>query len=161
MSLKNIETLSLNPHFFKHLISCFLSGYDKPCDLKLIFMVLPILLYAPAREKLATSNSRSRLNTVFDTKIEMEGNIKLSGKTRLAGFLCRYEMLKPATKKSIIILHSQGKISINGRYITLNENISYGNYNDSVKKWMKAAHYLGVVFSNSNADNISFFLGVE
>jgi hypothetical protein len=124
-------------------------------------MVLPILLYAPAREKLAASNSRSRLNTVFDTKIELEENIKLSGKTRLSGFLSRYEMLKPATKKSIIILHNQGKISINGIYITLNENISYGNYKESVKKWMKAAHYLGVVFSNSNTDNISYFLGVE
>ena len=161
VSLKNIESLSLNPHFFKHLISCFLSGYGKPCDLRLLFMVLPILLYAPSREKLASANSRSRLDSLFSSKIEIQENVKLSGKTRLAGFLSRYEMLKSATKKTIIILFNQEKISIQGRYITINKMISYDSYDKSVKKWMKASYYLGKVFSKSDINHINYFLGVE
>lgn len=161
MSLKNIETLSLNPHFFKHLIVCFLSGYGKPCDLKLVFMVLPILLYAPSREKLASAKSTSRLESLFRAKVEVDDNIKLSGKTRLSGFLSRYEMLQPTTKKAIIILHNQGLISIDGRYIVANKTVSYKDYNKSISSWMKAAYYLGVVFSKSTEDHITYFLGVE
>ena len=161
MSLKNIETLSLNPHFFKHLIICFLSGYGKSCDLKLVFMVLPILLYAPSREKLVSAKSTSRLESLFRAQVEFDENIKLSGRTRLSGFLSRYEMLQLATKKAIIILHNQGLISIDGCYIVTNRTISYKNYNKSISSWMKAAYYLGVVFSKSTEDHITYFLGVE
>lgn len=161
MSLKNIETLSLNPHFFKHLIICFLSGYGKSCDLKLVFMVLPILLYAPSREKLSSAKSTSRLESLFRAQVEFDENIKLSGKTRLSGFLSRYEMLQPATKKTLIILHNQGFISIDGRYIVTNRTVSYKDYNKSFSNWMKAAYYLGVVFSKSTEDHITYFLGVE
>lgn len=161
MSLKNIETLSLNPHFFKHMIICFLSGYGKPCDLKLIFMVLPILLYAPSRKKLSSAKSTSRLESLFRAQVEVDGKIKLSGKTRLSGFMSRYKMLQPATKKTIIILHNQGLISINGRYIVTNKTVFYKDYSISISSWMKAAYYLGVVFSKSTEDHITYFLGVE
>lgn len=161
MSLKNIETLSLNPHFFKHLIVCFLTGYGKPCDLKLVFMVLPILLYAPSREKLASAKSTSRLESLFGAQVEFDENTKLSGKTRLSGFLSRYEMLQPATKKTIIILHSQELISIDGRYIAAIKTASYKDFNKHISNWMKAAYYLGVVFSKSTENHIAYFLGVE
>jgi len=139
MSLKNIESLSLNPHFFKHLITCFLSGYGKSCDLKLVFMVLPILLYAPSRVKLASAKSTSRLESLFTAQVQFDENIKLSGKTTLSGFLSRYELLQSTTKKAIIILHNQGLISIDGRYIVGNKSVSYKNYNKSISSWMKAA----------------------
>lgn len=161
MSLENIETLSLNPHFFKHLIICFLSGYGRPCDLKLVFMVLPILLYAPSREKLASAKSTSRLESLFKAQVEVDNNIKLSGKTRLSGFLSRYKMLQPTTKRAIIILHSEELISIESRYIRANQVVLYKDYNKSISSWMKSAYYLGVVFSKSTEDHISFFLGVE
>lgn len=161
MSLKNIETLSLNPHFFKHLIVCFLSGYGKPCDLKLIFMVLPILLYAPSREKFSSAKSTSRLESLFRAQVEVANDVKLSGKTRLAGFLCRYNMLQTVSKKTIIILCNEGLISIKGRYISVKKSVHYNDYNKAVLRWMKSAYYLGVVFSKSTADHISYFLGVE
>lgn len=161
MSLKNIKNLSLNPHFFKHLIIGFLSGYGKPCDLKLVFMVLPILLYSPSREKLASAKSTSRLESLFRAQVKVGDNIKLSGKTRLLGFLSRYEMLQPTTKKTIIILYNQGLISMDGRYIVANKTVSYKVYNKSISSWMKAAYYLGVVFSKSTEDHITYFLGVE
>lgn len=161
MSIENIETLSLNPHFFKHLIICFLSGYGKPCDLKLVFMVLPILLYAPSREKLASAISTSRLESLFRAQVEVNDNTKLSGKTRLSGFLSRYDMLQSATKQTIIILHNEKLISIHDRYISADKVVLYKNYNKSISTWMKSAYYLGVVFSKSTEDHISFFLGVE
>lgn len=161
MNIENIKTLSMNPHFFKHLIICFLSGYGKPCDLKLIFMILPILLYSPSREKLTTAKSTSRLESLFKAQVDVDGNIKLSGKTRLSGFLSRYDMLQPATKQALIILHNEELISIEGRYIRANRATSYKDYNKSISSWMKSAYYLGVVFSKSTEDHISFFLGVE
>ena len=65
MSISHIKCLSLNPHFYALLIQAFLSGYEKPCEVKLPFMALPILMYAESREKLTTANSRSRIDTLF------------------------------------------------------------------------------------------------
>lgn len=160
MSIKNIETLSLNPHFFKQLIGAFLTGYGKPCDLKLVFMVLPILLYAPSREKLENANSRSKLESLFNGKFQIEDR-SISGRTRLAGFFSRYKMLNEAIKKTIIILHSQGDIKISGTLISAIRSVDYSTHKNKIRAWMKAAHYLGVIFSNDEIEHISYFLGVE
>ena len=45
----------------------FLSGYEKPCEIKLPFMAIPVLLYAESREKLANANKRSRIDTLFQS----------------------------------------------------------------------------------------------
>lgn len=161
MSLKNIETLSLNPHFFKQLLHCFLTGYGKPCDIHLLFMVLPILLYEPSRTKLSTATIRSSLSSLFTGKQEIAPNINISEKTSLAGFLSRHEILKESTKKSIIILHSEHKIAITNNSIIANQNLTYTTYNSTSKSWFKAAHYLGVIFSKASIDHIYYFLGVE
>ena len=60
MSINNIKKLSMNPHFYSLLMQSFLSGYEKPCEIKLPFMAIPILLYAESREKLVNANRRSR-----------------------------------------------------------------------------------------------------
>ncbi len=161
MSLKNIETLSINPHFFKHLIICFLTGYGKPCNIKIVFMVLPILLYVPSREKLISAKNTSRLDSLFRAQIEINENVKISGKTRLSGFLSRYKMLQPATKKTLIILYNQGLISINGQYIVAKKTVSYKDYKKSIFNWARAANYLGIVFSKTTEDHIAYFMGVD
>lgn len=43
MSINNIKRLSMNPHFYALLMQGFLSGYEKPCEIKLPFM--EILFY--------------------------------------------------------------------------------------------------------------------
>ena len=55
----------MNPHFYSLLMQSFLSGYEKPCEIKLPFMAIPILLYAESREKLVNANRRSRIDTLF------------------------------------------------------------------------------------------------
>ena len=55
----------MNYHFYSLLMQGFLSGYKKPCEIKLPFMAIPILLYAESREHLVKANKRSRIETVL------------------------------------------------------------------------------------------------
>lgn len=111
MSINNIKKLSMNPHFYSLLMQSFLSGYEKPCEIKLPFMAIPILLYAESREKLVNANRRSRIDTLFQSP-QIIDERKISGKTRLSGYIDRYNSLKPYCKEAIIILSSEGKITV-------------------------------------------------
>lgn len=150
----------MNTHFYSLLIQGFLSGYGKPCKIKLTFMVLPILLYAESRERLINANKRSRIDTLFQSPQNV-GESKISGKTCLSGYVDRYNMLKPYCKETIIILSSEDKIVINGRKIFLFKEIEYKNYEGTIREWIKCAFYLGVVFSKTTEDQLSYFLGVD
>lgn len=109
MSINNIKILSLNPHFYSLLIQNFLSGYGKPCDIKLLFMAIPILIYKESREKLVRANKKSRIETLFQDSQTIEDS-KISGKTRLSGYIDRYKALMPYCKEALIILSSESKI---------------------------------------------------
>lgn len=160
MSISKIKILSMNPHFYSLLIQGFLSGYEKPCEIKLPFMAIPILLYSESREKLANANKRSRIDTLFQSPLIIEES-KISGKTRLSGYINRYNLFKPYCKKAIIILSSEEKIAINNHKIVLIKKIDYRDYDGVVKNLIKCAFYLGVVFSKTTEDHLSFFLGVN
>ena len=150
----------MNPHFFSLLIQSFLSGYEKPCKIKLSFMAIPILLYVESREKLVTANKRSRVETLFQSPQYIEES-KISGKTRLSGYVERYNSLKPYCKEAIIILFSEGKIVIDNHKIVLIQKVDYRNFEGTIRDWTKCAYYLGVVFSKTTEDHLSFFLGVD
>lgn len=107
MSINNIKRLSMNPHFYALLMQGFLSGYEKPCEIKLPFMAIPILLYAESREKLVNANKRSRIDTLFQSP-QIINESRISGKTRLSGYIERYNSLKPYCKEAIIILYVPG-----------------------------------------------------
>lgn len=160
MSINNIKKLSMNPHFYSLLIQSFLSGYEKPCEMKLPFMAIPILLYAESREKLVTANKRSRIDTLFQSSQIVEES-KISGRTRLSGYIDRYNSLKPYCKEAIIILSSADKIVIDNHKIVLIQEVNYKNFEGIIRDWIKCAFYLGVVFSKTTEDHLSFFLGVD
>lgn len=160
MSINNIKKLSMNPHFYSLLMQSFLSGYEKPCEIKLPFMAIPILLYAESREKLVNANRRSRIDTLFQSP-QIIDERKISGKTRLSGYVDRYNSLKPYCKEAIIILSSEGKIAFNNHKIVLIKKIDYKDFEGAIKDWIKCAFYLGVVFSKTTEDHLSFFLGVD
>lgn len=160
MSLNNIKKLSMNPHFYSLLMQSFLSGYEKPCEIKLLFMAIPILLYAESREKLVNANRRSRIDTLFQSP-QIIDESKISGKTRLSGYVDRYNSLKSYCKEAVIILSSEGKIIFNNHKIVLNKKINYKNFEGVIKDWIKCAFYLGVVFSKTSEDHLSLFLGVD
>lgn len=160
MSIINIKKLSMNTHFYSLLIQGFLSGYDKPCEMKLPFMALPILLYVESREKLVTANKRSRIDTLFQSSQIIEES-KISGKTRLSGYVDRYNSLKPYCKEALIILSSEDKIVFNNHKIRLIKKIEYKNFKGTIRDWIKCAFYLGVVFSKTTEDHLSYYLGVD
>ena len=150
----------MNPHFYSLLMQSFLSGYEKPCEIKLPFMAIPILLYAESREKLVNANKRSRIDTLFQSPQTINEN-KISGKTRLSGYVDRYNSLKPYCKEAIIILSSEKKIAIEKHKIFLLQKIDYKGFEGDIREWIKCAFYLGVVFSKAAEDHLSFFLGVD
>ena len=161
MSLKHIQTLSMNPHFFGVLMQSFLSGYEKPCEVRLFFMALPILLYSESRQKLANATNRSKMETLFNTSQELDKNIKVSGKVRLSGYINRFEEVKEFSKKALIILYTNRKIVMKEQKIILLEQIKYSDYTNNLRNWLKAAHYLGVIFAKTNEDHLNYFLGVD
>ena len=62
---------------------------------------------------------------------------------------------------AIIILFSEGKIAFNNHKIVLIKKIDYKDFEGAIKDWIKCAFYLGVVFSKTTEDHLSFFLGVD
>ena len=138
----------MNPHFYSLLMQSFLSGYEKPCEIKLTFMAIPILLYAESREKLINANKRSRIDTLFQSS-QTIGENKISGKTRLSGYVDRYNLLKQYCKEAIIILSSEKKIVLKDHKIFLIQKIDYKNFNGNIREWIRCAFYLGVVFSKA------------
>lgn len=160
MSIRQIKKLSMNEHYYALMLQCFLSGYGRPCQLKMAFMSLPILMYSESREKLKTANKASRIDTIFSSKQQVQG-VDISGRERLSGYAYRYEMLLPYCKKAVIILSSEGKASITGSEINLLKFSDYRAYAGEVKEWLRCAYYLGILFSKTTYDHLAYYLGVE
>lgn len=160
MSISQIKRLSTNEHYYALLLQCFLTGYGRPCPIKIAFMSLPILMYSESREKLKVAKKTSRIDTIFSGKQVIQGE-DISGKERLSGFIQRYDILLPYEKKAIIILSSEGKVTITGQEIILLKDENYQVYSGEVKEWLRSAFYLGVIFSKTTYDHLAYYLGVE
>lgn len=161
MSVSKIKKLSMNPHFYALLLQGFLSGYEKPCEIKLLFWALPILLTGDSRKKLEHANKKSKFGTLFQAGSFPIGEEQISGKARLSGYIDKYNSIKPYCKEAIIILSSEGKIILCDYKIMLSKKIDYNSFDGSVKSWLRSAFYLGVIFSKATEDYLSYFLGVE
>ncbi|MCK4258044.1 MAG: hypothetical protein KAX49_03650 [Halanaerobiales bacterium] len=162
MSIKYLKILSLNPFLMGKIFQNFLEGYGSPVEFKLIFYVLPIILYKDSRDKLSTANKTSRIDTLFGKKCTYGGdeNLKLSGKVNLSGFLERFEELKELTKTTLIVLSNEEKIQI-GNMIVLKQKDKYDKYYGNIRATLKAAYYLGVILAKTSTDNLDNFLGVS
>lgn len=161
MSIKYIQTLSMNPHYFGLLIQSFLRGYQSPCEINLVFSVLPVIMNSKSREKLARANRNSKLETLFGSTYQLENGSKISGRSRFASYKERYELLESSTKKALIILYSQKKIVINDKNIICLDDIDYRQFDGRVKEWAKAAFYFGIIIAKTDKDHLNYFLGVD
>lgn len=163
MSVEALGTLSLNPFLMQGIIQNFLQGYGGEAEFDIVFYVLPIILYKESRDKLITANNRSRIDTLFGDKEKLTYNSKkkISSMVRLAGFVERFNELQELTRQTIIVLYNEGKVRL-GEKIFLIHNYKYTNYKGNVenKSTLKAAYYLGVVFSNTSKQFLDDFLGV-
>lgn len=122
MSIESIQALSMNAHFYSVLLQGFLSGYNKPCEVRLVFMALPILLNSESRKKLDSARSNSKMETLFNKPETFNEDTKVSGKVSLSGYLSRFNELKPFSKKAVVILYSKKKIVINEKNNTFRAN---------------------------------------
>lgn len=160
MSISQIKKLSMNEHYYALLLQCFLTGYSRPCHLKIAFMSLPILLSSKSREKLKTAKKTSRIDTIFSEKQELFGN-DISGRERLSGFAERYNSILSYSKKAIIILSSEKKAVVTGKEISLLKGVDYNAYSGDVKDELRCAFYLGTILSKTTYDHLAYYLGVE
>lgn len=144
------------------LIQNFLEGYGKSADLILTFYVLPAILYKDSRNKLASANSRSSLESVFQNRdgYDNNENLKLTAKANLSGFIDRFDELKDCTKQAIIVLSNEEKIKL-GSEVLLLVTDKYDNYKGNIRILLKAAYYLGIVFSKTTREYLDLFLGVK
>ena len=150
----------MNEHYFALIIQCFLTGYGRPCHLKMVFMSLPILMYSESRKKLKKANKASRIDTLFSSKQNVLGT-DISGREQFSGFVQRYDMLLAYCKKAVIILSSEEKATVTVQEVSLLEPVDYKAYSGEVREWLRCAFYLGVIFSKTTYDNLVFYLGVE
>ena len=150
----------MNEHYYTLLLQCFLTGYGRPCPIKIALMSLPILMYSESREKLKVARKTSRIDTIFSEKQVVQGE-DISGKERLSGFTQRYDILLPYEKKAIIILSSERKVTVTRQEIILLKDEKYQVYSGEVKEWLRSAFYLGVIFSKTTYDDLAYYLGVE
>lgn len=96
-----------------------------------------------------------------DTSVKGGKGTRAGVAYRRSGYVDRYNSLKPYCKEAIIILFSEGKIAFNNHKIVLIKKIDYKDFEGAIKDWIKCAFYLGVVFSKTTEDHLSFFLGVD
>ena len=162
MSIDHIKTISLNPFYAAKILQCFLVGYGRAIDYKTLFYVLPIIMYKESRDKLSVANRNSRIDTIFGGKevYNNDHNLKLSKKINLAGFVDRFNALNHLTKQAIIVLVNEEKIQVNNN-IQLLKKESYSNYTNDIRQTLKAAYYLGNIFSKCQMDYLDDFLGVN
>lgn len=160
MSIRDIQILSLNPHFIARLIQSFLTGYEEPCTLERVFYVSPILFYKGSRLKLSNARMDSKMETIFETFEETERGSKLSGKVRLSGFIERYESMKEYGKQALIILYSEDAIIYNNKIEIVNK-IDFKKYKGEIRSWLKASYYLGVIMRKATETQINYYFGIE
>lgn len=151
MSIENIRTLSNNPFFMSKIIQCFLTGYEKSCDIQTMFYILPVILYKPSRERLVNAKSSSSLYSLFGETI--------SKRSDLLGFVNRYDLLRELTVEAIIILASESKIKINDS-VSLFQKLPYKLKDKNIQEYLRASFYLGKVLSNVNIIEFEKYVGV-
>lgn len=152
-SIESIQNISLNPFFLSLIIQYFLCGYKKEINIHLLYLIFPIIFYKPSREFLISANSRSTLFTMFFDDID--------SRVLLGGIQERYRYFKEITNEAIIVAVNEKKIAIN-ETVVLIEKVDFGKIKEKeVKKYFRAAHYLGILFSKMHYIDIFRRLGVK
>lgn len=160
MSINQLRILSVNHQFFSLLVQSFLTGYGKPCKVKIIFLAMSLIYSSKIREKLSSANVKSRLETILNLSYELD-DLKISGKFNSTIQFNNIKIFKPYCKDALIILYSEKKIIIKDFEVILLKSINYTNFNKTIKLWLRCAYYLGIIFSKTLEEYLNYFLGVE
>ncbi len=145
---KHIQVLNVNPFFCSLILQAFYKGYDKSqCEVLIHYLILPILLFNETRKPLTEIN----IKTNFEKYIE-------SNKIHLLELQEKIWNFKDLTNQTLIYLHNHNKIKLDAKVEVL-EEISYENYTDDLKSFLRAAHYWG--FLLSKIDTITVYKSLK
>lgn len=160
MSIEDLNILTKNPFFYSGIVQCFLTGYGRPCDIDIVFHILPVILYKDSRSKLLSANKTSTLFSLFgkSTIMEVVESNSISGKASFSGYTTRLHMMEKDTKNALIILVNENKIEL-GHRIKLLKKLDYRNGPTSAMAWLRSAHYFGVIFSKIDLSDFELFIG--
>ncbi|HDR7805739.1 MULTISPECIES: three component ABC system middle component [Bacillus] len=153
MSIKSIQVISLNPFFTSKIIQSFLTGYGKEkVDLSLLYLVLPFIMFKESRDVLSSANKKSSIYSLYYKN--------LNKRTALINFNRKYERMKGLTNESLIVASNEEAINLEEK-ITLLKELHYQSEKDKyIKKYYKAAYYLGVILSKVSYIEVYRKLGV-
>lgn len=146
MKTEEVKLLTYNPFWGKEILKHFINGSsEKKVSLNLSFLVFPIILNDSSRSILSSARNDSTLESSF-----LNNSF---GKIALGGIEKRYEIFKDLTHKSIVLSCQEKSLLIENETINLNCEIDYKKENDFfIKEYFRAAHYLGIIFSNANSE---------
>lgn len=146
MKTEEVKLLAYNPFWGKEILKHFINGSsEKKVNLNLSFLVFPIILNDSSRNILSSARNNSTLESSF-----LDNTF---GRIALVGLEKRYEIFKDLTYKSIILLCQEKSLLIENETINLNCEIDYKKEKDFfIKEYFRAAHYLGIIFSNANCE---------
>ena len=111
------------------------------------------------REFIATSKADKNTRNLLQYLNEITKDIK--GKKYGLVFEEHREAIDEKLDTHIPVLVEEKKLAIEGKNLVLLQELDYKKFKGIVKEWMKCAFYLGVIFSKSTVDHLSYFLGIE
>ncbi|MGL5257354.1 MAG: three component ABC system middle component [Proteocatella sp.] len=131
---KYINKLNTNPFWGGLIIQAFHRGYDnKECPLILHYIILPMVLYGDIRKSLLHINKNTTLT-----------NFVSQNRANLIDLQQLIWKLKYTTNQALTGLHNKEYIQLK-EHVRVIKTIDYNNYDDDMKKYLRAATYLGVI----------------
>ncbi len=140
---KYLQKLNSNPFLIGLIFQSFYKGYNKTkCSILIHYLVVPIVLYKDSRDLFSTITKNASLSKIIDDNslsfIELQERIW---------------KMKELSNLSLISLHNQGKIQLNG-IVEINETLKYESLSVDFKDILRSAHYLGILFSDIEVKDI-------
>lgn len=131
---KYINKLNVNPFWGGLIIQAFHGGYNsKECPLLLHYIILPMVLYGDVRNSLLLINKNTTLT-----------NFVSQNRANLIELQQHIWILRNPTNQALTVLHNKEYIQLK-EYVEVIKTIDYNNYNDDMRKYLRAATYLGVM----------------
>lgn len=140
---KHIHVIDVNPFLGGLIFQAFYKGYEgEECSVLIHYLILPMVMYSEMREVLCKLTKRHSLESVIK-------NNRIS----FLGLQERIWSMRHLTNLTLTNLSSQNNI-IFGEKVEILNRLNYSGSNESIREYLKAAYYLGVLFKSEKIPDI-------
>ena len=140
---RHIHKLNVNPFLGSLIIQSFYNGYKQnKCALLLHYLILPLVMYSDIRDILTSINKRGDLKSVVQLN-----------KVAFVDTQEKIWLMRRLTNLTLINLHTKNKITLKAEVI-IHATVNYEHFNHEIKNYLRAANYLGILFSTEETENI-------